>query len=70
MDTLSTVLLVGAVLFMALLVGVALVPYLRYRGDGRVLIGLCKVLLVLPIHFWWRVRYVGFEAIPDRPPEL
>lgn len=69
MDPLSTVLLAGALLLLGLLVGVVLVAHLRRRGDGRLLIGACKLLVAVPIRLWWRVTYVGFEAIPDRPPE-
>jgi 1-acyl-sn-glycerol-3-phosphate acyltransferase len=69
MDMRSTLILIGAILLLALLVGVVLVPLARLRGGGRISLGLSKMLVALPIRLFWRVNYVGFEMLPKNPPD-
>lgn len=40
---------------------------LRRMGGGDRVLGLVKLITWIPLRFYWRARYVGFEKIPDPP---
>ena len=46
-----------------------LFPYLRRRGDGRLLIGGIKLLTGIPARLLWRVQYENFQIVPPTPGE-
>lgn len=60
-------LLIPAGLILAILLGCPVVGHLRRRGGGDWFVGLLKAGTSIPIRFFWRARYVGFDQLPKPP---